>query len=472
MLNSIYLYSTFITYMLVVLYIGYWAYARTQNVADFYIGGRKLGASTAALSSGASDMSGWLLLGLPGYAYASGIEASWLALGLLVGCFANWQVVAKRLRQKSEELQSITIPEYLQKSAEPNGVSIQRLSAVIILIFFTLYTSSGLVAAGKLFVFVFDFDYQWAVLVGAVAVASYTLFGGFLAVSMTDVLQSLLMFLALVVVAILCYFAVTTDTELVPQIQQLNPHLLNPLTDNNGKALTWITLVSLMAWGIGYCGQPHVLARFKAIVHSSQVPKARNIAVSWSAVCLIAAIAIGLLGKVYFTGGTSVVDAEKIFMQLISALFHPLAAGILLSAILAAIMSTADSQLLVAASALTRDLLPQNKYISPVGLGRLTVVFITLCAAGNALIPGSSVLAIVSYAWAGFGAAFGPAIIYTLYGKKMSGNAVLAAIVVGTLTVVLWKQLSGGLFDLYEIVPGFVFASLAIVITLKIERQK
>ena len=454
---SAYLYITFFAYILITVYIGYFSYKNTKNISDFYIAGRRLNSTTAALSSGASDMSGWLLLGLPGYAFISGLEAGWIALGVLLGCWANWLLVAKKLRLQSAAFKAITLADFLQVKADSNGKLIKVLAALIILIFFTLYTSAGLVAAGKLFTFAFGIDYQLAVIIGAIAVMSYTLFGGFLAVSITDVLQSLLMLLALLLVVVFAYLAIDNT-----QIQQVSPHLFNPFTNNLGEPLSFIAIVSLLAWGLGYCGQPHILARFKAIASVDLIPKARNMAVGWSCICLISAILVGLLGKIYLAENADTIDAERIFMHLINIFFHPLIAGVLLAAVLAAIMSTADSQLLVASSALTNDLIGDKYAANSIALGRATVLVISVIATVNSLYPGASTLNIISYAWAGFGAAFGPVLLYCLYSKKVIANACIAGILVGAITVIVWKNIDGGIFQLYEIIPGFAFSILAI----------
>ncbi|MDG3086296.1 sodium/proline symporter PutP [Vibrio hannami] len=466
--NSFAITATFVAYLIMMLVIGYVAYKRTSSSSDYFLGGRSLGPWPAALSAGASDMSGWLLLGLPGYAYAAGIEAFWLAGGLLLGTWANWALSAKRLRTYSITTNALTVPEFLSRRFADNSKLIQTISAFFILLFFLFYTSSGLVAGGKLFETVFGLDYTTALIIGTVCVVSYTLFGGFLAVSWTDLVQGLLMAAALLIVPIAAMEG--GFGQLVTDLETINPELLTLWNDSKGEPLSAIAIISLAAWGLGYFGQPHILARFKASRTNKDLTTARRIAVIWSGISMLGAMLVGVVGLVYITNGASegLADGEKIFMVLVNAMFHPVIAGILLAAILAAIMSTADSQLLVSSSALAEDFYKQliNKEASSeqvVQVGRIGVVVLSVIAAVLAANPESSVLGLVSYAWAGFGAAFGPAMILSLYWPKMNRNGALAGILVGGVTIVIWKQLSGGWFDVYEIVPGIIFSTIAIV---------
>ncbi|WP_341218494.1 sodium/proline symporter PutP [Neptunomonas phycophila] len=469
--NSGAIIGTFIVYLGLMLAIGVYAYRRTANSSDYFLGGRTLGPWPAALSAGASDMSGWLLLGLPGYAFSSGLESLWLGGGLLLGTWLNWLLVAKRLRTYSFVAEdAITLPEFFAKRFQDKSNLLQVISAFFILLFFLFYTSSGLVAGGKLFETVFGLDYTLALVIGTLCVVSYTLFGGFLAVSWTDLVQGLLMAAALVAVPVIAMQSEGGFDALFAAVEAKNPELLTIWNDASGEPLTWIAIVSLAAWGLGYFGQPHILARFAAIRSNADVPTARRIAVTWSAIAMAGAILVGFTGMIYVDtnlAGT-LGDGEKIFMVLVNAMFHPVVAGILLAAILAAIMSTADSQLLVSSSALAEDFYKQvfNKDATQkqvVLVGRVAVIGLSIIALLLALNPDSSVLGLVSYAWAGFGAAFGPTLVLSLYWSAMNRKGALAGVVVGGLTVVVWKQLSGGLFDLYEIVPGIVFATIAIV---------
>ncbi|MEH0689070.1 sodium/proline symporter PutP [Vibrio cholerae] len=466
--NSFAITTTFIAYLIMMLAIGVIAYQRTKNSSDYFLGGRSLGPWPAALSAGASDMSGWLLLGLPGYAYAAGIEAFWLAGGLLVGTWLNWLINAKRLRTYSITTDSLTLPEFLSRRFNDNSKLIQVISAFFILLFFLFYTSSGLVAGGKLFETVFGLDYTMAVIIGTVCVVSYTLFGGFLAVSWTDLVQGLLMAAALMIVPVVAMEGGFSDVA--AQLTSINPELLTLWNDSKGEPLSAIAIISLVAWGLGYFGQPHILARFKASRSNKDLTTARRIAVIWTGLSMAGALLVGMVGLIYVTNtGGNVDDGETIFMLLVNAMFHPVIAGILLAAILAAIMSTADSQLLVSSSALAEDFYKQvfKKDASSeeiVVVGRVAVVGISIVALVLAMTPDSSVLGLVSYAWAGFGAAFGPALVLSLYWSRMNRNGALAGIIVGGVTIVVWKQLSGGWFDVYEIVPGIVFSTLSIVV--------
>ncbi|GAA6166802.1 sodium/proline symporter PutP [Sessilibacter corallicola] len=463
---------TFVIYLALMLAIGIVAYRRTQNLSDYVLGGRNLGPIPSALSAGASDMSGWLLLGLPGFALVAGFGAFWLAIGLLVGTWLNWLLVAQRLRVYSHRANnSLTIPAFFENRFNDTSHTLRVISATFVLIFFLFYTSSGLVAGGKLFETVFGFDYTWAVLIGAAAVISYTLFGGYLAVAWTDVVQGLLMVGALLLVPLITLGEIGGIDSALNAVETKNPELLNMFTDAEGKAITWIGTLSLLGWGLGYFGQPHILARFKGIKDKSSVPAARRIAVIWSAVSMAGACLIGLTAIGYLPNDLA--DSETVFMVMVDALFHPVIAGILLAAIMAAVMSTADSQLLVASSAMTEDFYKTllNKDATEKQLvngGRIAVIAIAVIATILALDKDSKVLSLVSYAWAGFGAAFGPAILMSLYWKNMTKIGALAGIVVGGVTVVVWKQLSGGIFDLYEIIPGVILAFIAIVIGSKV----
>ncbi len=460
---------TFIAYLVIMLMIGLWAYRKTSSSSDYFLGGRTLGPWPAALSAGASDMSGWLLLGLPGYAYASGLESIWIAAGLLVGTWANWLISAKRLRTFTIVADdSLTIPEFLSRRFEDKTNLIQSISAFFILLFFLFYTSSGLVAGGKLFETVFGLDYRYAVVVGTVCIVSYTMIGGFLAVSWTDVVQGLLMAAALLIVPVAALQG--SFSGIAEKLGNINPHLLTVFHDVKGKPLSVIAIVSLVAWGLGYFGQPHILARFKATRSNRDLDTARRIAVTWTGVSMGGAILVGLAGLLFVNNNSTVslADGEKIFMVLVNAMFHPVVAGILLAAILAAIMSTADSQLLVSSSALAEDF--YKKVIRPdartgevVFVGRISVITISIIALVLAMNPESSVLGLVSYAWAGFGAAFGPVLLLSLYWRNMNRFGALAGIITGGLTVVIWKKLNGGIFDLYEIVPGIIFSFIAVI---------
>lgn len=461
---------TFVVYLIVVLAIGVVAWRSTANLRDYILGGRRLGRWTTALSAQASDMSGWLLLGLPGYAYLAGLESVWLVGGLLVGTWLNWRLTASRLRTATEAYgDALTLPEYLQRRfADPYGL-LRLLGAAVVLLFFTFYTASGLVAGGKLFEAVFDLPYVWAVAAGTGAVLAYTFIGGFLAVSWTDALQGMLMLVALVLVACVGVAVTGGFDGLADGLEAANPALLSAFTDSAGAPLTFIAAASLLGWGLGYFGQPHILARFMAVRSAGELRASRRIAVAWVTIALLAATLVGLAGAAWLDPPLQGADSEKVFMAMAAALLHPVVAGICLAGILAAVMSTADSQLLVASSAVSedlyRDLLRPNAAPGELlWIGRFAVIVIAIGAFLLALDPDSKVLDLVAYAWAGFGASFGPTILASLYWRRMSLAGAYAGILTGGVTVVVWRSLSGGLFDLYEIVPGVLLSALAVAV--------
>lgn len=464
---------SFCLYLAMMLLIGVLAYRQTHNLSDYILGGRRLGPWVAALSAGASDMSGWLLLGLPGLAYRAGAEAWWLALGLLLGTWLNWRYIARRLRIYSERAgDALTLPTYFERRFNDKTHALRILSALFILLFFMFYTSAGLVAGGKLFATVFGWDYHWAVLAGAAAILLYTVFGGFLAVAWTDLFQGLLMIAALLLVPMVALWQIDNWDEIASRLQASPVESFNPFVDRQGQGLSWLVILSSLAWGLGYFGQPHILARFKAIRWPGQLKQARHIAVSWTGLGLFAALAVGTIAT-QSVPGLSNADSEKVFMLLVNALFHPAIAGILLAAILAAIMSTADSQLLVASSVLAEDFYKAlfrrgAKQKELVLVGRIAVLGVALVAIILAMDPESQVLELVAYAWAGFGAAFGPSLILSLYWPRMTRNGALAGILGGGLTVVIWKQFDQGVFALYEIVPGVVVATLLCLVVSRL----
>jgi sodium/proline symporter len=419
-------------------------------------------------------MSGWLLLGLPGFAYASGLQAFWLVAGLLAGGYLNWRIVARRLRIYSELAgDSLTLPAFLNNRFADSSHSLRIIGAVFTLLFYLFYTVSGLVAGGKLFSTVFGLSYEWAVIIGAATILIYTFLGGFLAVCWTDLFQGLLMLFALLLVPLIAVQEVGGWQQAYTKLQVDAPALLSLWHDKSQQPLGVIAILSLLAWGLGYFGQPHILARFKAIHSVAQIGQARRIAVTWSGLSMLGAVLVGMLGYVYFVPANGIEDSERVFMLLVDKLLPGALAGICLAAILAAIMSTADSQLLVSASVLTEDLykIVRRRDLSQTHLmwvGRFAVLVLAGLATWLASDPESNVLNLVAYAWAGFGAAFGPTLILALYWRNMNRWGALAGMIAGGVCVVWWKQLSGGIFDLYEMVPGFVlsFASILLVSAL------
>ena len=461
---------SFVAYMAVMIGIGIYFYFKTDDLSDFVLGGRSLSPSVTALSAGASDMSGWLLLGLPGMMYTQGIVGSWIAVGLIIGAYINWHYVAKPLRVYTHHLgDAITIPDYFSNRFNDKGNSLRVVTAVVILLFYTLYTSSGLVGGAKLFEATFDLDYDTALMVGSFIIVSYTFLGGYNAVSWTDFIQGILMMLALVIVPIIVIYDIGGVGEGLKIIKSVNPSNLDILS---GASI--ISVLSLMAWGLGYFGQPHILVRFMSIRHEDEMSRAKSIGMTWMIISIIGSLAVGFFGLAYVVShGVDLQDSEKIFITLSQLLFNPWIAGFLLAAILAAIMSTIDSQLLVSSSVLTRDIYhvilrkdATDKEL--VWVGRSTVIAIALIAWYISTDENSSVLNLVAYAWAGFGAAFGPLVILSLYNHTITKNGAIAGMVVGALTVIVYKQLEGGIFDLYELLPGFIAAWIAILLFSKI----
>ena len=463
---------TFIAYLIGMLVIGGVAYRLTNSLSDYILGGRKLGSAVTALSAGASDMSAWLLLGLPGAIYLGGLSEGWIALGLIIGAYLNWRLNAPRLRLYTEIADdAITLPDYFENRFKDGSNILRILSAIVILVFFTFYTSSGMVAGATLFESSFGMPYSTALLIGALVIVSYTFFGGFLAVCWTDFFQALLMMLAMVIAPAVVLYELQGLDNALAQIEQIDPVL-----SSWSQGLTLMGFISLQAWGLGYLGQPHILVRFMAAESVPAVHKARRIGMTWMVISLFGAMFTGFLGIAYFAGKPEatllVNNSEAVFILLTQVVFNPWFAGFLLAAILAAIMSTIDSQLLICSSVIAEDFYKQffrreatEKEL--VHVGRVSVIAIALVAVMIGQDPDSKVLALVSYAWAGFGAAFGPVVLFSLLWRDMNRNAAIAGMVTGALTVVIWKQLSGGWFDVYELLPGFVLACLAIVMVTK-----
>jgi len=456
---------TFIGYLALMMGIGYWAYRKTDTVDDYILGGRKMGPAVTALSVGASDMSGWLLLGLPGAVYLSGLGEAWIGFGLVFGAWLNWLFVAKRLRIYTQVANnSLTLPDFFENRFNDSHGLLKLVSALTILIFFTFYASSGMVGGAILFEKVFGLDYAVALLIGSFIIVSYTFVGGFFAVSWTDFFQGCLMLIALIIVPV----SIFSQPDTQAGFEQIDPAMLSFINENT----TVIGLVSLLAWGLGYFGQPHILSRFMAIGSPKDLVLSRRIAMTWMIVSLFGALATGIAGSLYFAA-EPLENSETVFIHLAHAAFNPWVGGLLIAAILSAIMSTIDSQLLVCSSVITEDfylkwLRPQASSKELMLVGRIGVIAIALVAGVVALNPESSVLGLVSYAWAGFGAAFGPVVLLSLFWQGYSRNGAIATILVGAITVVVWKQMTGGIFELYEIVPGFIFAMLVGVIVSKI----
>lgn len=451
-----------------MLGIGIYYYKKTSNISDYVLGGRGLGSWVTAMSAQASDMSGWLLMGLPGAAYLTGMESMWLALGLGVGTFLNWQFVAVRLRKYTEVSgNALTLSSYFGNRFRDDQNILRMVSSIIIVFYFAVYTASGFVAGGKLFSTVFGLEYTLALTIGAVVIVGYTFLGGFMAVSTTDFIQGIIMFIAVIIVPIIGISINGGAGATLEGIRNFNEEFLNPLTNVEGSAIGLLAIISSFAWCLGYFGQPHILVRFMAIKSSSQIKKSKRIAMVWVIISLVAAVAIGMIGSILIP--ETLADEEQIFMVLIDRLLPTAIAGVFLAAVLAAIMSTADSQLLVTASAFSEDLYRPliNKKASEKQLlmvSRITVLAVAIIAYIIALNPESSVLDIVSNAWAGFGAAFGPVVLFSLFWKRMTKSSAVAGMIAGGVTVFIWGRLRGGIFDLYEMVPAFFLSCLIIIV--------
>lgn len=458
----------FAVYLAAMMLIGVYYYNKTKNMSEYILGGRQLNAWVTSMSAEASDMSGWMLMGLPGYAYVSGLEAGWIALGLILGTWANWQFIAIRLRKYTQIANdSLTMPDYFQNRFRDNSQLLRVISAIFILIFFLIYTSSGFVASGKLFNTVFGLPYTTSLVIGAFVVVFYTFLGGFMAVCWTDFIQGVMMFFAVLIVPITAMQLTGGPAVTYSALYSLNTELFNPFTSIDGKPLSLIAIVSLMAWGLGYFGQPHILVRFMAVHSSTELRKATRIAMTWVILSLTAAVAIGMVGRIFLSQPLTGSATETVFLVMTDHLFSSFVAGLILSAVLAAIMSTASSQLLVTASAISQDfykaLIRKNAgQTELVWVSRLTVIIVSIIAVVLGLNPDNLILDMVAYAWAGFGAAFGPALVMSLFWKRMTRNGALAGIIVGGITVLVWKQFAW--FGLYEIVPGFLLSVLAIYI--------
>ena len=454
---------TFSAYLLLILFLGIKAYRQTFDLGDYILGGRKLGPVVTALSVGASDMSGWLLLGLPGAVYLSGLSEMWIGIGLTVGAYLNWLFVAKRLRIYSQHANNaLTLPDYFENRFQDKTRVLRILSATVILLFFTFYTASGLVGGAILFENSFKLSYSTALLVGGLIIVAYTFMGGFLAVAWTDSIQAFLMLLALLIAPAAVVMTSGGISSASAEVQRVNPDSMELFSD-----MGVLAFLSLVAWGLGYAGQPHILARFMAAEDPEKLLPARRLAMTWMIIVLFGSVTTGLAGIAYFAD-MPLDNPETVFIELSQSLFNPWVAGIITAAILSAIMSTIDSQLLVSSSVISEDI--YRVFIRPnaserelLAVSRAAVIVVAVLAFIIASDRESRVLDLVSYAWAGFGAAFGPTIIFSLFWRSMNAYAAITGMLTGAFTVVFWSNLEGGIFDLYEIVPGFLFSSLAIL---------
>ena len=474
--------------MLMMVGIGIYYSKKTDNVGDFYLGGRKLGPVVTAMSAEASDMSSWLLMGLPGVAYLTGFaDAGWTAIGLAIGTYLNWLVVAKRLRRYTVKAgNAITLPEFFSNRYRDKSKSILAISAIFIVIFFVPYTASGFAACGKLFSTLFDIPYLPAMVVSAIIIVAYTALGGYLAASTTDLIQSIIMSLALVIVVIFGINVAGGFDAVVHNAKSLDGYLSlftshNPAT-GEGVAYSGLSIASAMAWGLGYFGMPHILLRFMGIEDENKLKISRRIASIWVVISMFVAIVIGVIGYGMSQAGAiekfaNSSESETLIIRVAMLLSENgilaiVMAGLILAGILACTMSTADSQLLAASSSVSKNLLVDcagMKLSQKASMlaARATVLSIAIIGVVIAWNPNSSVFKIVSFAWAGFGAVFGPVMLASLFWKRSNKYGALAGMIVGGVMVFVWKYLiapMGGVWAIYELLPAFVLSSITIVV--------
>ena len=480
---------TIVVYLAAMLLIGVYFSRRggSSSSHDFYLGGRSLGPVVTAMSAEASDMSSYLLMGLPGLAYLCGLaEVTWTCIGLAVGTYLNWLIVAKRIRRYSDRLGAITVPDFFSRRYKDQRHTLSCIAAIVILVFFIPYTASGFKAVGTLFNSLFGFDYHAAMIIGAVVIIGYTVLGGFLAVSTTDLVQSIFMTAALIVVV--CFGvgqaggldAVMENARALPGYLSLTQGY--DAAAGTAASFSGLSIVSTLAWGLGYFGMPHILLRFMAIRQEKELTLSRRIATIWVVISMAIAIAIGVIGYSVSVAGkvpflTTSSDSETIIIQMADLMSRHgvlliIAAGIIISGILAATMSTADSQLLAAASSVSQDLMQDFFHVkltekTTMVVARITVLVIAIISIFLAWDPNSSVFRVVSFAWAGFGAAFGPVMLFALFWKRSNKWGALAGMVSGGIMVFVWKYLVapiGGAWSIYELLPAFLVACVAIVV--------
>lgn len=474
-------------YLVAMVMIGVVYSKKTKNVGDFYLGGRKLGPLVTAMSAEASDMSSYLLMGLPGLALLSGVaEVGWTVIGLALGTYFNWLIVAKRLRNYSEQIGAITIPDFFSRRYREKSNIIMAIAAIMIIIFFVPYTASGFSACGKLFGTLFGVDYHLAMIVSAIIIVGYTSLGGFNAASITDFIQSIIMTVALIIVLVFGIKKAGGMDAVIANAQSLDGYLdffkgYNAETNSAGS-FPALSVISTLAWGLGYFGMPHILLRFMAIENPEKIKLSRRVASVWVVISMAVAVLIGIVGKAMVSNGAlkSFADSETIIVQIASFLSNfgivpALLAGVILAGILASTMSTADSQLLAASSAASENILGGLFKIklnekTEIIVARLTLIIISVIGVVIAWDANSSVFRVVSFAWAGFGAAFGPVVLLALFWKRSNKYGALAGMIAGGVMVFVWKFIIaklGGAFAIYELLPAFVIGLVVnIVVSL------
>lgn len=494
MTSTFWIIAAFVLYAIVMIVIGAVYSRKTSSAEDYFLGGRGLSGAVGALSAQASDMSGWLLMGLPGAVYIAGTGEIWVAVGLFIGTLLNWLIISKRFRRYTIRANnSITLSEYFKNRFHDGTNALLLVASIFTVIFFLVYTASAFSSGAKLFNTVFGLDYHVSLLIGAVLILIYTFLGGFMAVSLTDFIQGMIMLVAILAVPIIimCMMepgAITANLA-ASGVEGGVANYLNPLKSGESD-ISAVTIISGLAWGLGYCGMPHILARFMAIRSERELKKSKIIANVWVFISLGMACVLAVVGRAYLFGDYGVLeDSENVFIIMIKQLFLndlsiPFIAGLFLCAILAAIMSTADSQLLVTASAVSKDIyadcIKKGKADEKNVLmfSKITVVIVTIIAFFIAWNPNSSVMGLVSDAWAGFGATFGPVVVLSLFWKKMTTSGALAGMIAGGVTVIVWDyipfvngQTLGSSTGLYSLILGFVIALIAIVLASKLSKK-
>lgn len=483
--TMIWILLAFVCYLLLMIFIGASYAKKTQSTEDFFLGGRGLNGWVAALSAQASDMSGWLLMGLPGAVYASGTGQIWIAVGLFLGTVFNWVVISGRLRRYTIVANnSLTLPAYFENRFHDNKKVLKTISSVVIVIFFLVYTASALASGGKLFNTIFGYDYTLSLTVGALVILVYTFLGGFMAVCVTDFIQGMLMLIGLLIVPLLAYFFVEGDFSSALAATGVDyGTYMNPFY-SDGVKLSGIDIFSQLAWGFGYCGMPHILTRFMAVKNQKELNKSKGIGIVWVLLSLTFGCVIGFVGRAYLPvllGTAGAGSTETVFIEMIKNVFTvhiaiPFIGGLFLCGILAAIMSTADSQLLVTASAVAEDICkgivnPKMDEKSVLKISRITVIVVAILAYIIALDPNSSIMGLVSNAWAGLGSAFGPIVLLSLFWKRTNFPGAVAGIVSGGLTVILWDyipllagQTLGSVTGIYSLAIGFCLSLVVIIV--------
>ncbi len=480
MSTNVWIFVAFGVYLLVMIVIGLFYYKKTKNSEDYFLGGRSLGGWVAALSAQASDMSGWLLMGLPGAIYAFGTGQIWIAVGLAIGTIINWIVVSARLRRYTIRAgNALTLPAFFENRFEDSSKILRVASSLFIMIFFLVYTASGFSAGAKLFSSVFHLDYTLALGIGALVILIYTFFGGFMAVCWTDFVQGFMMLISLMVVPFFAIAALGGPEQTKVVLDGLSTSFLNPLY-SDGQPVGFISIFSQLAWGLGYFGMPHILVRFMAIKNVREVRKSRVVGMVWVVISLSASCFVGAIGRAFFEGAP-ISNSENVFIEMISGIFTnhlgiPFVGGLLLCGILAAIMSTADSQLLVTASSISEDVYKGviNKKASDKSMlwvSRVTVLVVSAIAFLIALNPDSSIMGLVSNAWAGFGSTFGPVVLLGLFWRRANRAGAAVGMIAGGVTVILWDYIPliggatiGAATGLYSLVPGFLIGLVLMVV--------